>query len=72
MAASSLWLCIPLLLTSLGALLVHDPVAALPALDRILRLDQVVGPAVYRATIDRSKGRRAEGGGGDGKGGVEL
>lgn len=33
-------------LTSLRPLLVHDTVATLATLDGILRLDQIVGPAV--------------------------
>lgn len=37
----------PRVLTSLSALLVHDAVTALPALDRVLRLDQVVRPTVW-------------------------
>ena len=44
-------------LTSLGALLVHDAVAALTALDGVLRLDQVV-----RSTVCVGRG----GGGGSG------
>lgn len=36
-------------LTSLGAFLVHDAVAALTALDRVLGLDQVVRAAICGA-----------------------
>ena len=45
-------------LTSLGAFLVHDAVAALTALDRILRLDKVV-----RSTVCTTRGFFIEGSG---------
>lgn len=43
-------LFLPLSLTSLGALLVHDAVPALTALDGVLRLDQVVRATVCAGT----------------------
>ena len=62
-------------LTSLGALLVHDAVAALTALDGVLRLDQVVRSTVcvgWGGAGGRDTAAAAADNVGLGKGPVEL